>query len=116
MVSAQDAAINTAITQHATDEQINYNDKNRNMSLSLSKSYTMVFSLRFYSIIITLACNNIPIPIVSKIKYLWELHWTTNFYGQITAKSSLIDGRAVNLIEMLSSTHRGNDPITLALF
>jgi len=76
----------------------------------------MVFSLCSDNLInATLACSNIPIPIVSKIKELGitlnpVLLWTA-YVEELTPNV----WPAVNFIKLLSFTHWDSDQITMAL-
>ena len=77
----------------------------------------MVFSLRPFNLTdTTLACNNIPIPIVDKAKYLGitlnrKLLWKHHI-DDLLANT----GPTLNILRMLSSIKWGSDPVILSLF
>jgi len=77
----------------------------------------MVFSLRPFNLTdTTLACNNIPIPIVEKAEYLGitldrKLLWKHHI-DDLLANT----GPALNILPMLSSIKWGSDPVILPLF
>ena len=81
---------------------------------SSTKSATMVFSLWAFNYInATLACNIIPIPIVS----IQISRNDSNLPGVDHINDLILQmGLAVNFLKLLSSSHYGDDPVILASF